>query len=216
MKICILLCLVGITTLMTAQVDLDNEHFRFEEPQDARVILNNGTETDLQLNYNLITEEMVIDLGHSKVPYNNTADISKLVIADVTYLPIEKVFYEVIINGKVNLLLRRKRKLLLPGEETGYGKTSATAVSSTQNPVYNPDYVYLEKLPSSYNIEVEDAYFWFFENELIPLKSPKKAIKKIPDMSDDLKDFMKSNNIRGYSESELISLTEFCNEQLNQ
>lgn len=190
-------------------------HYRFDEPEDAEVFMKNGTTTSIRLNYNLIMEEMVLDLGHTQAPYSNTDQVEKIVITDITFLCRDKVFYEVIEDSEVPLLIRRQRKLIRPGEQTGYGQKSQTSAVTTtlQRDLYNPDIAYNKHLPDAYTVEENDSYYWLKDEQLIELKSIRKALKEIPEVEAELKPF--SKQIQSADKSDLIKLTKKLNELLS-
>ena len=52
-------------------------HYLFPDFQKAQIIRKDGNSSEGNLNYNLLTEEVIIDLGSSKVAYSQVNDVTE-------------------------------------------------------------------------------------------------------------------------------------------
>jgi hypothetical protein len=196
------------------------KHYRFPEFHEGIINRLKGDPSKAQMNYNLLTEELIIDLNRSKIAYEAVSAGERITIADIDFLPIEGEIYEVLCNGEVTLLVHRKQTMERTGQETGLGRTSNTYSSGTNSYSSEPEYVptlkdkqilYQLTLPGNFGLMDAQAYFLFAKNELIPFRKLKQLEKVFPEIENQINDYVKSEKIKIDREADLIKVLTFCN-----
>jgi hypothetical protein len=186
------------------------KHYRFPDFKEGKVTMKEGDPVTAMVNYNLVTEEIVVDLGHTKAPYQITEKVHKITIEDVEFISVTGVIYERLYEGPVALWVHRKQKMSRLGQNTGLGRTST--VSSMELP---PDkrVLYELTLPGAFELKDIDTYFLKKYDELIPMLKLKNLNDVFPSLQNDLKTFIKKENIKMRNEEDLIKVVQFCNEK---
>ena len=190
------------------------QHYRYSEFQSATVKLKDGTTTETSLNYNLITEQIILDLGHTKIPYPQTDLVDEVHFGDVVLIPADKFFLELLEIGTVSLLVRRSQKVTQIGQDTGYGTTSQTSTSLTPGGLHQTDYIYQHNLPDDYSTEDRNQYYLKRHEDIHEVKSLKKACKFIPELEKELMDFAKSHRIKIEREEDMRKWVRYSNDNL--
>ncbi|MBK8503700.1 MAG: hypothetical protein IPL46_16700 [Saprospiraceae bacterium] len=200
--------------------DRKGKHYRFPEFQEGIINRQKGDPSKAQLNYNLLTEELIIDLNRAKIAYEPVSAGERITIANIDFLPIDDVVYEVLYNGEVTLLVHRKQTMERTGQETGLGRTSNT-YSSTTNTYKSEDeflptlkdkhLLYELILLGNFGLMDAQAYFLLAKNELIPFRKLKQLEKVFPELENKIQEYIKAEKIRIDREEDLIKVLTFCN-----
>ncbi len=207
-------CLPGtsqIVHLTEVETGKQAMHYLLPEFTSGTIIRTNGDSTKIKSNYNLITEEIVIDLGHSKAPYHLDGSEKLIMISDIRFIPIAGVLYEKLYEDAVTLLVHRKQKLERLGQNTGLGRSSI--IDSKEQP---PDkhLLYEMTLPGAFELKASDKYFLFKEHKLIPLDKLKDLYGIFPAFQEELKHYIKAERIKKHREEDLIRLARFINRKV--
>lgn len=197
--------LVNLTERETSKKGV---HYRFSEFKDGEVIMKNGDPVHAKINYNLVTEEMVVDLGHSKIAYQINEKVKKISIEDVDFIPVEGIIYERLLKGAVSLFIHRKKKLERTGQQTGI---DATGTINSKDITPFKDILYELTLPGNYELRDVSTYFLMKEETLIPFTKIKNLNSVFPTLANELKSFIKKENIKMRNEEDLIKVVQFCN-----
>ena len=199
-------------------------HYLFPDFQKAQIIREDGNSSEGNLNYNLLTEEVIIDLGSSKVAYSQVNDVQSIRIGETELIPVDGVIYEVLENGPVSLIVHRKQTMERTGQETGLGRTSGTYSNSTNTYSSEPDFLptlkdkqilYQLILPGKFGLIDVNTYYLLHQDELLPLRRWKQLESLYPKISDNLKDFIKKEKLKIDQEDDLVQAIRFCNMQGN-
>ncbi len=187
-------------------------HYRFPEFEEGKIFRDgNPDPTEALLNYNLITEEMVIDLGHSKSPFRISDDILKISLGTADFIPIDGKIYEVLYQGKIPLLTHRKMKVDRLGQDTGLGRTTAAYASGLPPELKGNPLIYELALPAKYDLKDLTYHYLKKDDELIQVRNLKKLLDIFPELKNELKSFIKKEGLKSNREEDLIKAVEFCN-----
>ncbi len=216
------LVMLAVAITCTAQVlyygkhqPIEGKHYRFPEFREGTILMKSGQSIQTTLDYNLITQEIVIDLGHTKTPYPSLEEVTSISIDGIEFIPMDGVIYELLLDGDIQLLVHRRQKVSRDGQAIqGYGQSASTSSSSLPPSLHDKALIYGLSLPGDYQLEDVKNYFLRREGELISLTKLKKLERTFPSIKDDLKTFIKKEKTKLESEEDLIKLIEFCNNRL--
>ncbi len=215
----IIFSVVLSSSLLAQSLDTPDEdqlepgrHYRFPAFEAGQLFLTNGEAVSTQLNYNLVTEEIVVELDEVRAPYPTIEIVKKIAIGMKEFSVINKKIYEVLLSGGTTLLVHRKQTVIHLGQQTGLGRTSNQSDFNQTSQVRLQDTptVYELMLPKEYQLRDVNTYFLQKDEKLVPIRSQKKLLKNFPEIS-ELKSFLKSERINFDSEEDLIKTIEFCN-----
>lgn len=200
------------------------KHYRFPEFQEGTINRQKGDPSKAQLNYNLLTEELIIDLHRTKVAYEPVSPGERITIKNIDFLPIEGVIYEVLYQGDVAFLVHRKQTMERTGQETGLGRTSNTFTNNTNTYSSEPEFLptlkdkqilYQLILPGNFGLMDANAYFLLINNELIPFRKLKQLEKVFPEIENQIREYIKKEKIKFDREEDLIKVITFCHNAKN-
>ena len=209
----LLALLFGTNIQLNAQEKQENGpiHYVFPTFIEGTVIVKSGKKLEFLLNYNKITQEMVIDFNEQKVSLNKIETVDTAIIQNRIFVPVDEVFYEIALNAKIPLYIQHKVKASKTGKAAGYGTTSQTgAISSSE----------YSKPSSYYDLELSDDYlttevtsFWVEkEGSMFNFRTKKQFLKIFDDHGGQLKTFIKKNKIDFNDRGNLVKLLEYCNQ----
>lgn len=170
------------------------EHYLFPDFREAEVFLHTGKTQHIQLNYNLLTEEMVFVQNGQFLAISNPETLDSIRIEDRKFVQIKEHFFEQIGDHPVPLLIRHKKKLLPTGKSTGFGTSQTTAVDNITN-IVSTGKVYELKLQGDFTLMPESSFHILYNNELHRFNNYREISKIFPGQAPALKQFLKSEKI---------------------
>ncbi len=200
------------THLSEAEKSKEAPHYRFPDFRKGTVERADGQTVEANLNYNLATEEVVVDLGQRKMPYPFSEDIVSIQIDDAKFISHEGIIFEIINEDKVSLLVHRQVKLQRLGQNTGLGRSGT--ISSRELPP-NKEQLYELTLPGTFEARDLSGYFLWDSNQLFPIDKSKQVFEAFPKHKDEVKNFFKKEKIKMRKEEDLIRLVTYCNSLAN-
>jgi len=210
----------GIQILMvwqlSGQFSVDSlknpNQYLFPDFTTARVATKVGKDLYLMANYNIVTEVIVF---HQRGQIYDLADyhnVDTIYFKDNTFIPGEKLFYEVSVSGPVSLLIRHRGSILPPPKPAAYGGTSEVSSSTYVNYVQmNGGNAYRLKNETSLIIRPSDEYYIRMGESISPFNSKKKFISLFPEIETELNAYLKKNKVRFDNKDDVTELVKYCN-----
>jgi hypothetical protein len=199
---------------LSGQVDTlrNPEQYLYTEFTIARVATKVGKDLNMLANYNIVTE-MIVFLQKGQIydltDYHN---VDTIYFKNHTFIPGEKVFYEVSVSGPVSLLIRHRGTIQDPPKPAAYGGTSEVSSSSYVSYVQmSGGNIYRLKNETSLIIKEEDEYLIGKGEEITPFNKEKQFIPVFPEIRSQLKSYIRDNKIRFDREADLVKLVNYCN-----
>jgi hypothetical protein len=146
------------------------------------------------LNYNIITNEMVFDENGKYAAIANPKDVDTVFINDRKYIPVNNKFYEVLVSGNMPLLYESTASVIEPGVTTGYGGTTTTTAASSYQSLLRDGGAYSLKLPDGYSVIAKHEFYIMKDGKLEKAGSEKQLSKVFPDKKAAIRDLSKKNN----------------------
>jgi hypothetical protein len=178
----------------------------------SRVITKNGTQYNLMLNYNIISEKLVFEQKGKYFDLANPETVDTAFILTGRFVPRDQYFLEVISGGKVSLFKRNKGELTAPPRPAGYGTTTDLTSSNLLVGVNTAQGYYNFKLPEGYTVH-QVSSFWVRTNEhWTRFTSENQLVKVFPEKEKEIKQFIKENKLRISKKEDLTRIGNYINE----
>jgi len=190
--------------------DTKSRHYRFPEFQKTTVILKKGNTVQALMNYNLLTEEMIVGVRKSRTPYPASNNIDQIKLGEIDYVTIDGKYYEVLYKGAYNLLVQRKMTMGRLGQNTGLGRTT-NRVSTELPPILNDKtLLYQLEIPGEYSLKSDEFYYVENSGTIEPLHKLKSLSNLFPSEGDRIKKYIKEERLRFSREKDIIQAFKFC------
>jgi hypothetical protein len=186
-------------------------------PQFTKSIvkMKSGEKKIAVLNYNLVDQEMVFMQNKQYWVLNDPQLIDTIYMANRTFIPFEKGFYELAVLAPVTLFIQHKAYAESLGVPTGYGARSQTTGYNYVKTIYGGNGAINLKMPDNYKI-VDDTEYWIRKDGIMQKVDNKRQFLKIfADKEKDLDQFMNKNKVSFENYQSVIKLVQYCNEIYN-
>lgn len=185
--------------------------YLFTEFKTSRVLMRTGQIQSPEMNYNMVTEKMVFARDQKYYDLMNPEMVDTIYLQDKKFVPVGKVFYELLAKGKNELFAEYKGDMLTAGKPVGYGGTSQVSSSNYISSVQLSGMQYNLPLPPDYIIK-QSVVFWVRNGEkLSSFISEKQFLKLFPEESVKLKSFIKEKRIKFDHPEHLAILMQYLN-----
>jgi hypothetical protein len=207
----ILISFISMSLASNGQVgELKNpRQFLFPEFVNGRVSLKTGQGYDVLLNYNIVSEKINFIQNGKILSLANPNSVDTIFIRGRKFIPVEKVFYEVLSEKPFPLFVQHKAKVKQPPKRDSYGNVSETA-SATSLSYLGTDVDYYKLADKEVTIENVELY-WIRINNMIQSFSEKSQLIKIfPDFKDDIKSYIRKEKIKFGNNDDIKKLLVYC------
>ena len=176
------------------------------------VKLKSGEVYTATLNYNTVDQEMVFMQKKLFMVLKDPQLIDTVFMANRTFIPFEKGFYELVIKAPVTLYIQHKSYVEFEGYPTLYGAKSQTTAPSYVRQIYGANGAIDLKIPAGYKV-FDDSQYWIRkENKMDAFKTKRQFLKIFPDKENELNRFINKNHIDFKNADNVIKLVNYCNE----
>lgn len=199
---------------LQAQSDTANfvSHYLLPAFVKGTVKMKDGRTEIAMMDYNKLTEEMIFDRDGTKLALDSLGKIDTVYLDTHTFVPHDKVFYEVLVKGKVSLFEQEKCNLLAAGNPAGYGGTTETGVSRSVSMLTNSGRAYMLHLPRDYHV-TDASQFWIRKDGNFYKANNASQISKVfPEKSKEIRQFIKEHNLDLKNPVDVVKLIVKCNE----
>jgi len=186
-------------------------HYLFPEFTKGSILMNDGMEYDLLLNYNSLTEEMIFENDGQRlaISKNDVGNIDTVYIQDRKFIPWNSYFVELLFNSKWDLFAEYKCELKEVGKPIGYGSRSRTTAITSYSSIAGDISFYDLKIPENFEIDPGIKY-WIKKNGEIYGFSKLSDFKKVYKSKKDLfKAYIKENKTKFEDQEGIIQLIEY-------
>jgi len=123
------------------------------------VKMKSGDNYSALFNYNMVDEEMIFNNKGQYMALENINAVDTIIIGARKFVPVQKVFYEVITKGTLSLYIQHKSKYTDQGTPTAYGMTSKTNSSESFNSLKGGNQIRTLDLPDNVVVTPELVYW---------------------------------------------------------
>lgn len=182
--------------------------YLFPEFRQGKVKLKRGGEVNALLNYYTISQEMLFEQQGNRLVLAELETIDTVLIDGRRFIPVEKVFCEVLTTSTIPLLAKHSASLIHGGAPVAYGDNSGFATSLSN--ISSAGRVYSLKLPDNYTTLPRTDYWLKKKGKYYEANNVKQILRVFPSKEDDIREFIRSNNIDLKKQEDLVKLILFC------
>jgi hypothetical protein len=179
-----------------------------DEYTPGTVKMKSGATSKQNLNYNIITNEMVFEENGKFAAIADPENVDTVYIADRKFIPLNNKFYEVLVNGAMPLLEEFTASVIEPGTSIGYGSTTESGAASSYQSLIRDGGAYGLKLPDGFKVMPKQAFFILQNGRLEKVGNEKQLIKVFPNKKDVIKDLAKKNNTNFSKREDVAALVK--------
>jgi len=141
----------------------------------------------------------------------NTELIDTVYLAKRKFVPVGKIFHEVLVEASICLFIQHRSSLQPAGAPAGYGGTSQVSGTNTYSSISSASGRYNLSLPNDFTV-IPDPVFWIRNGSTYDsFVNEKQFLKIFPEREEELKKFIKQNKIRFDRISAVVMLINYCN-----
>lgn len=179
------------------------------------VKMKSGEKKIAYLNYNLVDQEMVFMQKDQYWVLDNPHLIDTVYLANKTFIPFEKGFYELAVLAPVSLFIQHKAYAESLGVPTGYGARSQTTGYNYVKTIYGGNGAINLKMPENFKI-VDDTEYWIRKEGVMQKVANKRELLKLfADKEKEIDQFMSRNKVSFENYQSVIKLVQHYNEIAN-
>ena len=174
--------------------------------------MKDGKKKDALLNYNSLTEEMILENKGQKRPLitDEILQLDTVFIKERKFVVQNGKFVELIHHSKWDLFAEHKCILEEKGKPAPYGGTSHTGSATTVSSLYSQGgVVYGLRLPDDYKTEPYIIYWLRKNGELHSFSNMRELKKLFRDKKDLYKNYLKMNRVKYQDQDSIIHLIEY-------
>ncbi|HKK42239.1 MAG TPA: hypothetical protein VJ963_07510 [Bacteroidales bacterium] len=191
--------------------------FIFPTFRPGVILFKDGQQVKMLLNYNMVDQMMVTEVEGIYRYSKNPDLIDTIYIGDRKFVPLGRIFYELLAGGPVPFYLQNKSSYTPKGADIGYGAKSQS-VGPTQYKrfeVTNAMSLYNEvvkiDLPPNVTITKASDYWVNKDGQMEDFNNSRQFLKIFPDKEAALKQFIKKQRINFTRREDVIKLGQYCN-----
>jgi hypothetical protein len=174
--------------------------------------LKSGEIKTAVLNYNTVNQEMVFMQDKQFYVLDDPQLIDSVFMANRTFVPMEKGFYEVLYKGQVALFKQHKSYTESEGYPIGYGAKSQTTSPNYVKQIYGGKGAIDLRVAPGVKV-VDDSQYWVRMNfQMRPFENKKNFVKIFPEKEKEINDFINKNKINFKEIEDVKRLGIYCNE----
>jgi hypothetical protein len=174
----------------------DMPQYLFSEFAGCEVLMKGGKINTSVMNYNIVTEKMVFLSNEKYYDMTNPEAVDTVMLNKCRFIPVGKVFYEVLVTKPIALFIQHKGNLLTAGKPVGYGGTSQTASTHYISSIELSGIQTNLTLPNDYIVNPAPVYWIRTGEKWSDFNNEKQFISLFPDKAVQIKSFIKENRIK--------------------
>jgi hypothetical protein len=208
-----LLLFLSTSCLMAqSQTEQSKTYYVFPTFLKGLIKMKNGHNDSLMMNYNMLTEEMIVEKKGTRLAISNIGSVDTVYIENRKFVPYDKGFCEIAVKAPITLFIQHKCKLISAGQPSGYGGTSQTSATTSLSSLGSSGGYYKLDLPDNYTIS-NVTQFWIRKDQTFYMANSERQVTKIfPEKAAEIKHIIKQYNLDVKKISDLTILVKKCNE----
>ena len=176
------------------------------------VRMKNGGINSAILNYDLVGQRMVFLQRNLTLVLDKPQEIDTIFLANRTFVPFEKGFYEILVKAPLTLFKENKCYLELKGTPIGFGAISQTTGPSYIQQIYGPTGAINLMVPFNYKV-VDDSEYWIRrDGSMLRFSSRKQFLRNFPERAQELKQHIRRSKTDFGKTEDVVALVMYLNE----
>jgi len=210
--IIIVLCLIAFD--LSAQTETKNPLPQFLFPKFSGTIIKMkaGNTYSALVNYNIIDEEMIFEQKGNYMALDKPELIDSVFIRNKTFVPVDKAFYEVVVNKPLTFFIQHKSKYAPVASATAYGMTSQVNAPTNVKRIQGGNQVRSLDLPDNVTISPASVNWVRKNGTLEKFTTERQLLKIFSEKEAELKEFFKKEKLDLKITEDVIKIANYCNE----
>lgn len=185
--------------------------FLYTDFNTSQIKMKSGQVYASLMNYNIVTEKMIFIKDDQYYTLTNPELVDTVYLNGNIFIPVGKVYYEILFAGTISLFAQYKGELVAPGKPAAYGGTSQVSSSEYSSTITLSGREYNLPLPPNYTLEKTTVFWIRKESAWFDFATEKQFLKIFPATSTRLKWFIKENHLKIDNPGHLKKLVDYCN-----
>jgi hypothetical protein len=212
-----ILCSTVFTTLAFtgfAQLDTASNlpNMLLSKFTNAVIKFKTGQSKSATVNYNTLDEVLLFEQGDRYMSLDDPHLVDTLFMANRRFVPVNNVFYELVMTGPVTLFIQHKSTAEPLGTPSGYGVRSQTTSARYQRQLYGPTGTVSLRVPDDMKVENASEYWVRKGGDMEKFSNKRQFLKIFKDKEKELNKFIDANSISFKNLSHIVKLFNYCNE----
>jgi len=178
---------------------------------NSLVKMKSGEKRRAVLNYNLIDQEMVFMQRGQFYVLDDPQLIDTVYMANRTFVPLEKGFYELAVTGPATLFIQHKAYAESLGVPTAFGARSQTTSYNYVKMIFGGNGAINLKFPDEFTIADDTEYWIRKEGVMVSFKSQRQFLKIFPEKKKEIDRYISENQVDFKNKQSIINLVQYCN-----
>lgn len=163
------------------------------------------------LNYNMVDEEMIFEQKGSYMILDKPEDIDTVFIQNRKFVPVGKAFYEVVVSGAAPFYIQHKSRYASAGTTTAFGMKSQVNAPTIGNTMTRGSLIRTIDIPDNVEVTPTSLSWVLKDGNMERFTTVNQLAKIFPDKEDDIKKYVKSNNLDLKEREDIIRTGKYCN-----
>jgi hypothetical protein len=186
------------------------EQFLFPEFSTGKVTMRTGNGYEVLLNYNIVSEKINYIEQGKILELTNSNVVDSVLLSGRKFIPVGKVFYEVLSEKPYPLSVQHKAKVKQAPKRDSYGIVPETSSSSSLNYVME-DLNYYKLADKEVIIENIEVYWIKINDSIQSFREISQLIKIFPGFKVEIKSFIRKDKIKFENNEDIKKLIAYCN-----
>jgi len=190
-------------------------HFLFPSFRKGVIVMKEGRSLSAMLNYNMLEQKMVTE-NNGSYRYSGDPDlIDTIFIEDRIFVPVNRIFYEIISSGKFTFYVQNRVTFTPQGQEVGYGMKSQT-VGPTRYKRYESSQLYGEVVyidpPANGDLKPASVFSVSSGGSMKRFTSARQLMKILPEYKQDIQKYIDTEDVNFKSSGDIALLGDYLND----
>ncbi len=188
------------------------EQYLFADFEVGKVAMKTGKDLYQLLNYSVVLEKMMVLQKGQVYEVMNYKNIDTIYLGGKKFIPFNKVFVEVAVEGKQSLFIQYTGRILGPSSPAAYGGKSDVSSSNYISYLATGGEPFRMKDLEELNIKKDYVYWTFINNEYKSFISRKQFLNYFPERKNQLNQLIRQNRIKFDNPEGIKRLLNYCNQ----
>ena len=180
-------------------------HYVFSSFTEGTVMLRSGEQSTQQLNYNLVTKEMIFDQAGTYLAIAHPEEVDTVMIQGRRFVPVNHAFYECLGGAVYPFFVEHTCTIREQGASTGFGNTNTTAATSIKS-LQTDGGAYKLKLPDQFQVIPGHTFYILRDGKYNRVANEQQLAKIFPKQKQVIRDWVKKNHTVFSKQADMVSL----------
>lgn len=211
----IILIFCTLNSVLYSQTNaIEISHYILPEFTQGVILMKSGSKSEVSLNYNSLTEEMIIEKNGNKsaIKKEFIETIDTVFINERKFIAKNDAFLELIYHSKFEIFIEHNCKISAPSKPSAYGGDPQSSASTSYSSLISNDRAYELKLPDDYKVQPYTVYWLKNDEGFNKFVSLRQLSKLYYSKRNIFKSFVKKYDVKYDDQQGIIQLIRHLEE----